>query len=376
MARILFTSTLGSPAWAGSEVLWFKSAQELTRRGHTVAATLPEQMRTPENCSKLEASGITAQWNALDKLRYTGVRLSRRFRPKSPTAIAPIVRHATQWRADIAVLSQASCWGAYSEMLALESKGIPYIGISQLNTPFSWPRDPLFEEVGNAFTKAKAAIFVSKANLELFENQIAKELKNAQIIFNPPSFDTTVSCGPVKGDAMKLLNVARIDPSHKGQDLILDVLCLEKWRTRNVSLTIAGEGNSRWIKALIASKNLQGSVHLLGHVDELKPHWEDSAFGIFPSRYEGMPLALIEGMSLGRANVATDVAGHREWINHGECGFLSSGCTVSSLDHAMEEAWNSREIATQLGESARKRAMGLLKDDPAAKLADIIETHC
>lgn len=152
-----------------------------------------------------------------------------------------------EWRADTTVFSQASCWGAYSEMLALKRAGRPYVSISQLNTPFSWPGDKLYRIVGDAFDGAQKSVFVSQGNLDLFESQIARPLKNAQVIYNPHAFDVSTQCDPLEGNDLRLSNVARIDPAHKGQDLLINTLALEHWRKRNISLKIAGSGDESWL---------------------------------------------------------------------------------------------------------------------------------
>ena len=258
-------------------------------------------------------------------------------------------------------------------MLALAETGIPYVCISQLNTPFSWPGDGLFGAVGDAFSKARAAVFVSQGNLDLFQSQAAVKLENAHVIYNPPSFDVSEPCGPPPEGEFHLLNVARIDPGHKGQDLLIDVLSLPKWRERDVRLSIAGGGNRRWLEQLLNIKGLV-NVSLLGHVGDLRSVWQKATFGVFPSRYEGMPLAMIEGMALGRAIVATDVAGHGEWIEHGRNGFLAAGCTSSSLDAALEMAWQQRGDAARLGEAARQTFGRIMHQDPGAELAALVSS--
>jgi glycosyltransferase involved in cell wall biosynthesis len=371
MSRILFTSTQGSSAWAGSEVLWFQSAAFLASQGYEVAAVLPPQMHATEALRRLSSAGIAVLTSPLDRLRFLGTRLGRRRKPQQATTGAPIIHWARRWKADAVVLSQASCWGAYTEMLALAEAGIPYVCISQLNTPFSWLGDRLFEAVGGAFQKSRAAVFVSQGNLDLFQNQAAIKLENARVIYNPPSFDVSESCGPPPSDTFRLLNVARIDPGHKGQDLLLDVLALPKWRERDVELEIAGGGNRKWLERLVDVKGLR-NVNLLGHVTDLKGAWERATYGIFPSRYEGMPLALIEGMALGRAVIATDVAGHAEWIDHGQCGFLAAGTTARSLDAAMEEAWMMRDKAGTLGRAACVAYKRLMPSEPHTVLTSLI----
>jgi len=371
MSRILFTTTLGGSAWAGSEVLWFQAASRLAAEGHQVVAVLPRHMRTRENLARLQEQGIAMLSGVVDHLRSLAVRIARRARPAAPTPLATVVNHAGRWKADVVVISQASCWGAYSEMLALAEKGIPYVCLSQLNTPFSWPGDRLFEAVGEAFAKAKAAVFVSQGNLDLFENQAACKLENARVIYNPPSFDVSQPCGPAPAHPFRLLNVARIDPGQKGQDILLDVLALPKWRERPVELEIAGGGNRRWLERILEIKELT-NVCVAGHVSDLRTVWQRATFGVFPSRYEGMPLAMIEGMALGRGMVATDVAGHAEWIENGANGFLAAGCAVAALDHALEQAWQRREQASSMGDAARRTAARLMPSPPAEQLARLI----
>jgi glycosyltransferase involved in cell wall biosynthesis len=301
------------------------------------------------------------------------VRISRRIRPLEPTSMAPVVRYAKKWKPDTVVISQASCWGAYSEMLALANRKIPYICISQLNTPFSWPGDALYEAVGEAFAQAQTAVFVSQGNLDLFQNQVARRLINATVIYNPPSIDVTEPCGPPPTDVFHLLNVARIDPAQKGQDIILGVLALPKWRDRKVLLEIAGGGNRRWLERLIEMKGLIGSVRLLGHSSNLTEVWQRATYGVFPSRYEGMPLAMIEGMALGRSVVATNVAGHGEWIEDRRNGFLADGAEVGAFDKSLENAWINRGHANEMGVAARETANRLLKVPSGQRLALEVE---
>ena len=369
--RVLFTSTLGASEWAGSEIMWFQAAARLVTDGHDVAVVLPQSMQAPDTLERMRTAGVEVLRGKVDPALALGVRLARRRRPVDSTPFAPINRHARKWKADVVVLSQASCWGAYSEMLALADDGIPYVSISQLNTPFSWPDDKLFEAVGRAFAGAKAAVFVSQGNLDLLENQIALKLDNAHVIYNLPSFDVSEPCGQPPKEVFRLLNVARIDPGHKGQDILLDVLAMPKWRERNVELEIAGGGNRDWLERLTQVKGLK-NVKILGHVDSLKEVWQRTTFGVFPSRYEGMPLAMIEGMALGRAVIATDVAGHGEWIENGVNGFLAEGTTPRSLERTLEKAWVMQGQAASLGHDAWQTYRRMRPQGPDAPLTGLI----
>lgn len=374
MPRILFHSTLGTAAWAGCEELWFQCAQLLAAKGCIVGANLPLPMQTTANRQRMAQHGIQWVSSPLDRVHAVFAKAGRRVNPTSPCTAAACVRHAKAWKADLVVVSQASCWGAYRELLGLGRAGIPYVSISQLNTPFVWPGDRLFECVGEAFATANATVFVSQGNLALFQNQVARALSNATVIYNPISFPIHGPCAPpLASDGMVLLNVARIDPNQKGQDLIVDVLSMPKWRERDVHVRVAGGGNMAWLKQLLASRNVT-SMSLLGHVTDLRSEWEKCTFGLFPSRFEGMPLAMVEGMALGRAVIATDVGGHREWIDEGRSGFLAMGAEPAALDWALEQAWNARAGAGEMGATARGIYESRTVIPPAEQLAQLIES--
>lgn len=372
MARILFHTTLRTAEWGGCEELWFQAARILAAQGHQVAACLPPPMHTPATRSRLARAGIVWLSSPLDNVRDLVSRMTRRLAPTTASKGSPCVRHARAWRADLAVISQAACWTAYRDLLALRKAGIPYVTISQLNTPFLWPGDELFECIGESFAGAEAAVFVSRGNLALFENQVARRLPNARVIYNPVSFQIDEPCGPPADHGpMVFLNVARIDPAHKGQDLIADVMALPKWRKRDVRIRVAGGGNKEWLERLLAVREIT-SIELLGHVTDLRSEWQRSTFGLFSSRYEGMPLAMIEGMALARAVVATDVAGHREWIEDGASGFIAAGAELAALDAAMERAWEARSSAALLGKRAREVYEDKTRLPPTEELARLL----
>ncbi len=69
-----------------------------------------------------------------------------------------------------------------------------------------------------------------------------------------------------------------------------------------------------------------------------------------PSYREGVPKALIEAASIGRAIVATDVPGCREIVRHGENGLLAPARDAAALAGALE---------TLIGDPERRRRMGL-----------------
>ena len=77
-----------------------------------------------------------------------------------------------------------------------------------------------------------------------------------------------------------------------------------------------------------------------------------AAFDVFclPSRYEGLPLALLEAMAAGKPAVVSQVDGTQDAINDGVDGFL---CPVDDVDH-----WK-RRVLQLMDSSADRQRMGV-----------------
>jgi len=68
------------------------------------------------------------------------------------------------------------------------------------------------------------------------------------------------------------------------------------------------------LTALVSSLDLSKRVVFAGHVTRTKLHsllWESDVF-VLPSLFEGLPLALIEAMSLGLPCLASDIPASRD----------------------------------------------------------------
>lgn len=78
------------------------------------------------------------------------------------------------------------------------------------------------------------------------------------------------------------------------------------------------------MKAKIAEYDLEEVISLFPWLDhkETLDHVKNSLFYLTVARYEGLPLAVIEAMSLGKAIVASDVVGNKDCVKDGYNGRL------------------------------------------------------
>ncbi len=82
---------------------------------------------------------------------------------------------------------------------------------------------------------------------------------------------------------------------------------------------------------------------------------------LFPTRWEGMPIALMEAQAIGLPSVATDIVGNRDVILHGETGTLCRESTelVEAVAELVEEPETLRKMRADALRIQRER----LSDD-------------
>lgn len=272
------------------------------------------------------------------------------------------------------LVNQGGNTDATAECSVLRESQIAYDILCHNATAWTWPSQQLFIQLRKMFESARRALFVSHDNLKLTEAQIAKKIDQGEVIYNPTKFSGLENIPMrTKGDCMNLACVARLSCRQKGQDLILQVLSLPKWKNREILVTFYGDGPHRQGLEEYSSALDLKSTRFAGHVGDVRKIWEENHFFIQPSRFEGYGLSLVEAMFCQRAAIATPFPSAKEFIRDGETGFLARGVTVEELDDVMERAWQERLNWRALGEAAGKRVADGYPQDPVKQFIDQIK---
>ena len=122
-------------------------------------------------------------------------------------------------------------------------------------------------------------------------------------------------------------------------------------------LAIAGSGALLDELGHLAMRlGLVNRVSFLGYQPDVR-RWMQAADGfVLSSRWEGLPMALLEAAACGLPAVATDVAGTREAIVEGQTGFLALPGNADTLRGAMGKLMETPpEERGAMGERARQR---------------------
>ena len=75
---------------------------------------------------------------------------------------------------------------------------------------------------------------------------------------------------------------------------------------------------------MVARQNLANDITFLGYVDPVKVAASLADAGIFitPALSDGNNVSLTEAMACGCFPIATDIPANRQWLTHGENGYL------------------------------------------------------
>jgi glycosyltransferase involved in cell wall biosynthesis len=114
---------------------------------------------------------------------------------------------------------------------------------------------------------------------------------------------------------------------------------------------------------------LQERVRFCGHIDNIESVWATHHALVLPSRYEGLPLAVVEAMHCGRPTIVTNVAGNAEIIEDGVTGFVAEAATEQHLHAALQRAWDQRQNWQKIGAAAAKAIKESVPADPAGDFA-------
>lgn len=100
----------------------------------------------------------------------------------------------------------------------------------------------------------------------------------------------------------------------------------------------------------------EGFVEYCGYLDDVSNIMSQSSVFVLPSYREGLPMSVLEAMSIGRAIVTTDSTGCRDTVEDGVNGFLVGIKNVEDLVVAMEKFLGNTDLIISMGKESRRIA--------------------
>lgn len=155
-----------------------------------------------------------------------------------------------------------------------------------------------------------------------------------RVIYNPL---TLKSGNPSQGNSKRFLTVGRFTPLHKGIDLLIEAFHLFAQKNHDWMLDIVGEGKEESkYRALINKYKLEDRITIHPFTNQIQDYYSNAQVYVLSSRWEGMPLVLVEAMSHGLPIVTSDLPVCREIL--GDFGLYFENENIEDLAQRLEDA--------------------------------------
>lgn len=372
--KLGFISTMEGSPWGGSEELWVGAARHLLQGGHSVDACIRDWN--------------TAEAAPFRVLAAAGARIHRRRQPAPQSTVSLVaerLRHrlllsrpepsaieqfAAQ-RPDLTLVSVAGGFPTSHYCAPLLRGRLRFAILFQAASESWWPDDGIREDAVSVLEQAVGVFYVSAGNRRLVERQLVFTHPRSRTVANPFKADFDCPLPWPDENTLRIAVVGRLEPAAKGCDLALEALASLAWRSRPATVTFFGTGSAaRGVQALAAK--LGANARFSGHVDDVTRLWREHHLLLLPSRFEGLPLAIIEAQLCGRPCVTTDVGGNGELVREGVNGFLAPSPTLEAVASALERAWAHRGRWREMGAAAAESIRVVVPRDPTRTFAELL----
>lgn len=204
-------------------------------------------------------------------------------------------------------------------------------------------------------------ISVSESECSLVTSYGIASLRNISVIHNAVRIpEVTAGIENFLGSEKTIVSLTRMDYA-KYPEMLIDIAqaISEIQGGKRFRIIAVGPGftdNAGW-KQRLRDAGLEDMIQITGAVEDPSEYLLKSFCYISTSRWEGMPLGIMEAMACGLPVIATDVTGNRDLVENGATGFLydiSSPAQAASLIVSLAE---KAELWKSLSAQARRQAL-------------------
>jgi glycosyltransferase involved in cell wall biosynthesis len=143
--------------------------------------------------------------------------------------------------------------------------------------------------------------------------------------------------GLAAGDRV-MLSVGRLEPE-KNHEMLLRVFARVRARFPDALLLIVGSGGLQAaLERRAIELAIESRVRLVGHVSPVAPIYHLAELFVLASRFEGLPMVVLEAMAAGLPMVLTSVGGIPEVVEDGRTGWLVPAGDEAQLEAALVRA--------------------------------------
>ncbi|HSW91232.1 MAG TPA: glycosyltransferase [Candidatus Saccharimonadales bacterium] len=212
-----------------------------------------------------------------------------------------------------------------------------------------WYKNPIGKAVYLAAHFASIIVVVSKEDLRLISQHIPNgEVKAKMRVVYNGAFDSNKHVSKYK--KFTFISTGRL-VTDKGIKELIEAFIRLNDRHPETRLYLVGDGPEKSSFEELA--RMHKSVSFLGYKQDPLEYVAKSHVFILPTYHEGFSLAIVEACMLAMPIITTNVGGNPEIIKDRKTGLMIPIRNDESLERSMEELYNNKDLAAELGKNAR-----------------------
>lgn len=212
---------------------------------------------------------------------------------------------------------------------------------------YYWNEDILFEKY---LCKLDKYIVLNNHDKEMFKQ---KKSIDCKVIYNPRSFKSNEKSNVSNN---QFLAAGRFT-HQKGFDLLLQSFKKFSESNSDWKLVIVGDGKEkRKLLELINRYEIEDRVVLEGFTDNIKGYFLNSSILLLPSRWEGMPMIVLESLEMGVPIISYDITAVQPLIDNGQQGIIVEKFNKDDFALAMSKVASSFELRKYMSQKCKIRS--------------------
>jgi glycosyltransferase involved in cell wall biosynthesis/CDP-glycerol glycerophosphotransferase (TagB/SpsB family) len=241
---------------------------------------------------------------------------------------------------------------------ALYGTGIPLV-ISEHNNPeYSVPAWWCLGPTDERKHQMRRSIFAAADRIHLladeYRGSLPDYLQDRICVINNPTTVNPQTVSPLALRPKKLLFVGRLDEQQKRVSVLIDAFAELNETFPEWTLEIVGTGpDEQRYAQQIRELGLSSKVHLIGESPNPESHYLSSQVLCLPSKFEGLPLSVLEAKACRLPTVAFRAcSGMSELVSHGVDGILVDPVSTGTYAQALAKLMSDEPYRVRLSDAA------------------------
>lgn len=193
-------------------------------------------------------------------------------------------------------------------------------------------------------------IVLNEYDAEMYKTNLGIE---SIVIYNPRSF---ISDKKTTTENKRFISCGGLRKA-KGYDMLIDAFSIFAKQDEEWTLDIYGEGGDyQSLYNKIVKYNLENRVFLRGNTDDVKGKLIESSIYLLSSRWEGMPMAILEALECGVPVISFDISAIKPLIENEREGYIVRCFDVNEFATRMIELSKNERTRKYMGLNASQKS--------------------